>query len=89
MKKYKTKQLRACLVSVFENTENTILVFFENRSCFLNFVFSVFIMFFRTKKKEEKQTCFPFFICSHFLEHKTVLKNRNQIGPKSPKANCF
>ena len=53
------KYFWACLVPcfrklllriVFENTENTILVFFENCSSYPNLVFS---MFFRTKKNWE------------------------------------
>ena len=37
------------LRTVFENTKNTILVFFGNSSCYQSLVFYVFSMFFRTK----------------------------------------
>ena len=36
------------LRTVFKNIGNTILVFFKNYYCFLNLVFFVFFMFFRT-----------------------------------------
>ena len=36
--------------------ENTILVFSENYSCFINLVFYVLFVFFRTKKKIETRT---------------------------------
>ena len=35
---------------VFENTKNTILVFNKNCFCYLNLVFYLFFMFFKTKK---------------------------------------
>ena len=61
---------------VFENTENTILVFSDN--CYCCSLILVFLVFFRTKKQKKQkagnQTCFP---C--FLEQKTILKNRYQI----------
>ena len=34
---------------VFENTKNTILVFFESCSCYLNLMFFVFSVFFKSK----------------------------------------
>ena len=37
---------------VLENTENTILMFFENYSYSLNLVFTVFSVFFKKKKKK-------------------------------------
>ena len=56
---------KLCLRIVFENTKNTILMFSENCSYYLNLISSVFIVFFITKKKKKgKQTCFfcfPYF----------------------------
>ena len=43
------KKRSACLVPVFENTENTILVFSKYCSCYSNLVFFVFFI---TKKLE-------------------------------------
>ena len=43
--------LKLFLRTVFENTENLILVFNENCSCYLNLVFYMFYMLFKTKKK--------------------------------------
>ena len=59
----KKRMIRACLVPIFENMKNTILVFFENCSCYLNLVFSVF---FKTKKTWELNVFFMFsliFLC--------------------------
>ena len=61
---------------VFKNTDNTILVLFENCSYFLNLVFYVFSMFFR--KKKGIKSCYLCF--RRFLEKKNVFKNCNQIG---------
>ena len=47
-------KLSVYLVPVFENTENTILVFSKNCSCYSNLVFS---MFFITKKMEPNVFC--------------------------------
>ena len=52
---------------VFENTENTILVFSENCYCYLNLVFSVFFVFFITKKKKVTKRVFLIFLFSLFL----------------------
>ena len=41
--------LKLLLRIVFENIEKIILVFFENCSCYLNLVFSVYFVFFITK----------------------------------------
>ena len=43
---------------IFENTENTIFVLFENFSCFLNLIFSVFFVLI---KKIGNQICSPYF----------------------------
>ena len=42
---------------VFKNTDNTILVLFENCSYFLNLVFYVFSMFFRKKRESKVVIC--------------------------------
>ena len=47
--------LKLFLRIIFENTENTILVFSENFSCSMNLVFFVFFIFFITKKKKKKK----------------------------------
>ena len=61
------------LRTVFENTENTILVFSNN--CYIILVFFVFTVF-SEEKKTGNQTCFSYFLCSScFLEQKTVFKN--------------
>ena len=49
------KKLSVCLVLVFENIENIILVFSKNCSCYPNLVFSVFFI---TKKLEPNLLCF-------------------------------
>ena len=60
----KKRMIRACLVPVFENTKNTILVFSEN--LFLFFEFSVFrvLCVFQNKKdlgsgNQMCSLCFP------------------------------
>ena len=55
--------LKTVLRTIFENIENTILVFSKNCSCSLNLVFSMFSMFFRTKKigNRKRSPCFPCF----------------------------
>ena len=64
----------------FENIENIVLVFSKNY--FLNLVFSMFFMFFRTKTTENKtcSLCFP--DSPYFIKQKTFSKNRKQIGRK-------
>ena len=64
----------------FENKESIILVFFKNCSYYLYLVFSVFSMFFRTKENWNQTFSSRFHYSPYFLKHKTVLKNRNQIG---------
>ena len=53
MTSQKNKMVRSCwfmfLRTDFENTENIFLVFFENSSCYLNLVFFILLIFFRTK----------------------------------------
>ena len=63
-------------------------MFSENCSYSLNLVFSVFSMFFRTKRKTGNKTCFlcfPYFPC--FSEQKTVFKNCKQTGPSFPSSS--
>ena len=43
--------LKLFLRTLFENTENTILVLSKNLSCYLNIMFSVFFYVFQNKKK--------------------------------------
>ena len=50
--------------TIFENTEEAILVFIKNCFCSLNLMSPVFFVFFRTKNVG-KQTCFPCFFCYH------------------------
>ena len=47
---------------VFKNTENIVLVFFEN-ICFLNLMFFIFFVFSKIKKKIENLTCFSYSPC--------------------------
>ena len=54
--------------TIFKNIENTILVFSENYSSFLNLFFFVFFGFFRTKQYKELKTCSSCFPC--FSEQK-------------------
>ena len=44
--------LKPFLIIFFENIENTILMFFENCSCYLKLVFFVSSLFFRIKKRK-------------------------------------
>ena len=69
-------KLMLCFVSVFENTENTILVFSKNYSNFKFNILCVLCLF--ITKKTKNQTCSPCFSC--YLEQKTVLKNMTQSG---------
>ena len=60
------------LITVFENTDNTILVFSENCFYSLNLVFSVFSVFYKKKKKKKLETkrvlsVFYFFLFSLFF----------------------
>ena len=50
--------IRACLVPVFENMKNTILVFFEN--LFLLFEFSIFCVFQNKKNLGTKRVLHVF-----------------------------
>ena len=69
----------ACFVPVLENTENTILVFFENCLCFLNLVFSMFFVYFRKAKEAETKLVFCiFFILLDFENKKRFSKNVNK-----------
>ena len=67
--------LKLFLKTIFENTKNTVLAFFENCSYFLNLVFSVLFVFVITKKKtvflNTKQTCLLFLniLSSQITEH--------------------
>ena len=63
------------LRTVFENTDNIILVFFGFTLCYLNLMFSV--LFFKKKKKESNM----FYMFSlFFITKKTVFKNYNQTS---------
>ena len=68
------------LRTVFENTKNVKMMFSKNCFCYLNLVFSVFSMFFITKRYENQtcSLCFPFSFC--FSKQKIVIKNKNQTG---------
>ena len=55
--------------TVFENTKNTILVFFENCYCYLNFMFYVFSMFFKKKKKLGTKLVLIVFIAFENRKH--------------------
>ena len=52
---------------LFLKTQNTILLFYENRSCSLNIVFLMFSVCFNKKKKKKKlgskRVFYVFFIC--------------------------
>ena len=50
------------LRTVFENIENTILVFSENCHCSLNLLFSVFSVSFRKKKLGTKHVLLVLFV---------------------------
>ena len=52
-------KIRACLVNIFKNTKNFILVFFKFTHCYINLQFSVFC---RIKKKERKHILCVFFV---------------------------
>ena len=56
------KKKQALLRIVFENAKNIILVLSKNCSYYLNLVFSMFSMFFRTKKTGNQTCFFLFFI---------------------------
>ena len=48
--------------TIFENTKNIILLFYENSYCYLNLLFLCFV-FFRTKKeKKRKRTKYVFHV---------------------------
>ena len=66
--------LKLLLRTFFENKDNIILLFFEDYSCSLNLVFSVFLVFFWTKKIENQMCflCFPY--PSYFLEKKNMFQ---------------
>ena len=69
--------LKLLLRIFFENKDNIILLFFEDYFCSLNLVFSVFLMFFWTKKIEN-QTCFLCFPYPSYFSEKKKKKNRFQ-----------
>ena len=64
------------MVHVFENIEKNVLVFFENCSCILNLVFSMF----SRKKKKRSQTLFSLF--SLFFRTKNSFKKHETNKPK-------
>ena len=59
--------------TVFKNTENIILVFSKNCSCYLNLMFYLFSVFFIIKKNKN-QTCSLYFLYSCFSEQKQFSK---------------
>ena len=63
--------LKLFLKTVFENTKNTILVFFEICCCYLNLVFYMFFVFFKRKKtwKPSMLSVFSLFFMCHFMWH--------------------
>ena len=72
----KNGSLKACywklfLRTVFENTDNTIMMLFENCSYSLNILFYVFFMFFQ---KKEPNVFSMFSLFSLFLRTKTSFK---------------
>ena len=56
--------LKLFLITLFENTDNTILVLSKNLSCYLNIMFSVFFMSFITKRNWEPNIFFMFSLFS-------------------------
>ena len=58
---------------VFENTKNTILVFFENCSCYLDLVFYVFSVFCHNSEKLGTKRVFPILLVL------LVFENRKQF----------
>ena len=67
--------LELFFITVFKNTENNVLIFFEICFCCSNLMFFEFFVFFKTKEKKEQNV---FFVCSSFsfsLEQKIVFKN--------------
>ena len=59
---------RVCLVFVFENTENIILVLFQNCFCSMNLVPFMFSVFFRIKQNWESNVFSMFSMFSLFLK---------------------
>ena len=64
------------VLTVFENTDNIILVFFGFTLCYLNLMFSV--LFF--KKKKKKRIIHVLYVLLVFHNKKTVFKNYNQTS---------
>ena len=64
---------------VFENIENTILVFFENCSCYLNLVFSMFSLFCQNSEKLGIKRVLPVLLVL------LVFENRKQFSKRGTK----
>ena len=79
------KKLSACLVPVFESTENSILEFSKNCSCYSNLVFSVFFI----TRKTEPNVFYVFYVLFVFQNKKKFFKHRKQTDPKFPSSRYF
>ena len=75
------------VITIFENTKNIILVFSKNYYHSLNLVFSMFFVFFITKKKKESNVISVFSLLSLFSQKKkkqiskTITKQALKILP--------
>ena len=73
------------LKTIFKNTNNIILVFYENCFYSLNLIFIVYIIFFRTEKIGNKHIhCKCFTYSPYFSDQETVFKTGNQTNPNIP-----
>ena len=59
----------------FINTESTILVLSENSSCYLNLIFFVFSVFFKTKKLETKYAFIVLLIFQNKKQFSKIVNN--------------
>ena len=75
--------LKLLLRTIFENTENTILVFSKNCYCSLNLVFSTF---FTTEKQLGTKRVHPVFLVLLVFENK---KQFSKIGTKEALRACL
>ena len=74
--------LKSFLKIVFEIRDNTILVFSEDCSYFLNLIFFLLSVFLKNKKNDGKSNVsFVFSLFSCYLEQKPLLKNCKQTCP--------
>ena len=60
--------LKLFLIIVFENIYNTKIIFFEFTPCYLNLMFYMFFVFFKTKKKRTK-SYYLYSPCSLYLKY--------------------